>query len=174
MQHLNSKRIMIFGCGNLLFGDDGFGPAVIEHLLSNYPVPEYAAAIDAGTGICNFLFDLLLSPVQPEGIIVVDSVLLPYRVPGELFELKIDNMPIPKASGFSLHQFPSVNLLAEINSLTHVQVLAVQAEHIPESVQPGLSSAVQKAVEPACEWLFSRIQSQIVLRRNEKPIHPNP
>ena len=26
------QAILIFGCGNTLWGDDGFGPAVIEHL----------------------------------------------------------------------------------------------------------------------------------------------
>jgi len=168
MQNLNSKRILIFGCGNPLFGDDGFGPAVIEHLLSQHPLPESAAALDAGTGIRDFLFDLLLSPVKPEKIYVVDAVLLPDRVPGELFELKLDNIPIPKATNFSLHQFPSVNMLTEINSLTHVQVLAVQAEHIPDFVQPGLSAIVRRAIEPACAWLLSRINSPIVIQRNGK------
>ena len=26
------KRVLIFGCGSILWGDDGFGPAVIECL----------------------------------------------------------------------------------------------------------------------------------------------
>jgi coenzyme F420 hydrogenase subunit delta len=168
MQLLNSKRILIFGCGNPLFGDDGFGPAVIEHLLSHNPLPECTAALDAGTGIRDFLFDLLLSPIKPEEIYVVDAVSLSDRVPGELFELRLHNIPIPKATDFSLHQFPSVNLLAEINTLTRVTVLAVQAEHIPEFVQPGLSVKVRSAIEPACAWLLSRINSSIVIPRNEK------
>lgn len=26
------KSVLVLGCGNILFGDDGFGPAVVEHL----------------------------------------------------------------------------------------------------------------------------------------------
>ena len=29
------KNILVFGCGNILFGDDGFGPRVAEELLKN-------------------------------------------------------------------------------------------------------------------------------------------
>lgn len=35
-----AKRTLILGCGNILFGDDGFGPAVIEYLLSHYDIPD--------------------------------------------------------------------------------------------------------------------------------------
>ena len=163
MQSMISKRILIFGCGNLLFGDDGFGPAVIKHLLAQHTLPDCAAAVDAGTAIRDFLFDLLLSPVKPEEIYIVDAVSVPNRNPGELFEMELDMIPFPKATDFSLHQFPSVNLLSEINTLTRVKVLAVQAEHIPEFVQPGLSPKVRSAVEPACSWLLTRINSLIVI-----------
>ena len=27
-----TKRILVMGAGNILFGDDGFGPAVVEEL----------------------------------------------------------------------------------------------------------------------------------------------
>ena len=32
IEDILKKPILILGCGNILFGDDGFGPAVIEHL----------------------------------------------------------------------------------------------------------------------------------------------
>ena len=35
-----SKNILIFGCGNILFGDDGFGAAVVKHLQENYAMTE--------------------------------------------------------------------------------------------------------------------------------------
>ncbi|UCF86440.1 MAG: hydrogenase maturation protease [Desulfobacteraceae bacterium] len=159
IQELFIKPVLVFGCGNPLFGDDGFGPAVIEHLMMHYSLPDSVLAVDAGTSIRDFLFDLLLAPVKPSQIHIVDAVSLPDRQPGEIFKLELDKIPIPKASDFSLHQFPSVNLLREMNSLTcvDVQVLAVQAGHIPDFVQPGLSPQVQKAVEPACRWLLYQI-----------------
>ena len=38
-EHLE-KPILIFGCGNVLFGDDGFGPAVTDALMANYDIPD--------------------------------------------------------------------------------------------------------------------------------------
>lgn len=156
-RELISKRALIFGCGNPLFGDDGFGPAVIEHLSSHYLLPYDVAAIDAGTGVRDYLFDILLSSVRPDDIFVVDAVSLPEKAPGALFEMSLDGIPTEKACDFSLHQFPSVNLLSELDSVTRVRVLAVRTAHVPRFVEPGLSPAVQGAVEPACGWIMERI-----------------
>ena len=66
---------VIFGCGNLIMGDDGFGPKVIEQLTSGYVLPQWAVAIDAMTGIREYLFDYLLSENgRPEHIIILDAV----------------------------------------------------------------------------------------------------
>ena len=49
MQFCTTGTIMhstvIFGCGNLIMGDDGFGPAVIEELKENYQLPESATPL---------------------------------------------------------------------------------------------------------------------------------
>ena len=55
------KSILIFGCGNILWGDDGFGPAVIAHLKEHYLLPDDVLALDVGTSIRDILFDLILS-----------------------------------------------------------------------------------------------------------------
>lgn len=154
------KPVLIFGCGNTLFGDDGFGPAVVDRLLESYTIPAYVSAVDAGTGIQSVLFDIVLSTSKPCCIFIVDTVLLPDRRAGELFELDFELMPEKNSSEFSLHQFPSVNLLQELRTEAKVQVrvLAVQACSIPEGVQPGLSPEVQQVVEPACQWLMDQAE----------------
>jgi coenzyme F420 hydrogenase subunit delta len=52
-----------------------------------------------------------------------------------------------------------VNLLMELRNDAgiQVQILAVQAAHIPDRVEPGLSPPVQAAVPRACDWLMARI-----------------
>jgi len=50
------KPVLILGCGNILFGDDGFGPKVVEYLEQNYPIPENAEVINAGCSVRNILF----------------------------------------------------------------------------------------------------------------------
>lgn len=159
IEELFSKPILIFGCGNLLFGDDGFGPEVIEHLHRHHPIPASAGAFDVGTSISDILFDFLLSPRRPSHIFIVDAVSAPSRLPGELFEMEIQDLPAAKSVDFSLHQFPSVNLLQELRDSggIRVTVLAVQAARIPDAVEPGLSPEVREAIPGACEWLLDQV-----------------
>jgi hydrogenase maturation protease len=44
---MSAPRILVAGCGNIFFGDDGFGGAVIEELLRQ-PLPEGVVARDFG------------------------------------------------------------------------------------------------------------------------------
>jgi coenzyme F420 hydrogenase subunit delta len=145
---------MIFGCGNIIMGDDGFGPAVVDDLQARYILPEDVQAIDAGTCIREYLFDyLLMEEGRPERIIVLDAVDFEGRKPGEVFEILPSEIPAKKIHDFSLHQFPTVNLLQELadNTGIPVLILAAQIEYIPEEIAPGLSSAMVKAVNEASE-----------------------
>jgi coenzyme F420 hydrogenase subunit delta len=160
IQDIIEKPILILGCGNILFGDDGFGPKVIEHLETNFSLPETVWAQDMGTGLRDFLFDLMLSPIKPKHIFILDTMCLPDRKAGELFE--IDLAKFPKKTGSSpFHQFPSISQIQEIEGLTGVdiRILGVQAKEIPDTVRPGLSPEVKEAVPRACEWLVNEIGS---------------
>lgn len=154
-----TKPILIFGCGNPLLGDDGFGPEVIGHLNRTGRLPEQAAAIDVGTSIGDILFDFLLSPRKPRHLFIVDAVCQPERRPGELFEVAIEDVPGNKSGDFSLHQFPSVNLLRELrdSGAMQVRILVAQVGIVPEVVDPGLSQDVREAIPRACEWLLEAI-----------------
>jgi len=163
LEELYSKPILVFGCGNPLFGDDGFGPEVIAYLHENFPLPQSVAAVDVGTSIGDYLFDFLLAPTKPSHIFIVDAISQPRRQPGEIFELDIENVPVNKSGDFSLHQFPSVNLLLEMRNLAgvNVRILAVQVKHIPDYVQPGLSEEVKAAIPLACMWLLREVEAAV-------------
>jgi coenzyme F420 hydrogenase subunit delta len=141
------KEILIAGCGNKLFGDDGFGPEVLEYLTDHYTVPENICVLDVGTGIRKILFTLSLSEIRPKVIVIIDAV-DKGRKPGEIFEITLDEIPEEKIDDFSIHQVPSSNLLKELQDLcsVHVRVMACQIKTIPETIQPGLSESVKKAV----------------------------
>ena len=153
MKDLFDKSTLIFGCGNILYGDDGFGPAVIQHLNQHCALPEDVLAMDMGTSIRDTLFDLALSEKKPARLMIVDAVDFADRSPGEIFEIPVRQIPEKKVSDFSLHQFPTVNLLAELHEYAKIQVIVVvaQVETIPDEVSPGLSLTLQAAVKPACE-----------------------
>jgi len=155
--------IKIFGCGNTLMGDDGFGPAVVEKLNNSGSLPESVEAIDAMTGIREYLFDYLLSEQdRPEHIIILDAVDFEGRQSGELFCIESSSIPAKKIHDFSLHQFPTVNLLQELEAHTSIRVtiLAAQAEYIPAEIEPGLTETMKSAVVKACEQLLLMVQNQ--------------
>ncbi len=162
IQDLFTKPVLVFGCGNILLGDDGFGPAVIDHLLANFDLPSEVAAFDAGTGIREILFDLVLMADRPEVIFIVDAAFESGKRPGEIFEMDISRIAPNKTSDFSLHMFPSIKLLDDLQNGAgvKVRVLAVQAESMPGEIRPGLSDSVKAAVPDACQWLLRQIISK--------------
>lgn len=151
--------VVVFGCGNTLMGDDGFGPAVIEHLLAHHRFPASVRVEDVGTSIRDLLFDILLAPQKPQKILILDAAQQPGRMAGELFELPVDQIAVEKVNDFSVHHFPSLNLLKELTEggEVEVRILTVQIQQIPEEIQPGLSLAVAAAIPPACEWVLNQV-----------------
>ncbi len=153
-----TKPVAIFGCGNILLGDDGFGPAVAEKLNASDITPAWVEVIDAGTSVREFLFDIALSEQRPELIVVIDAVDLG-RPPGNLFEISLDDIPVAKVSDYSPHQAPTSNLLRELRDHCAVEVVVVacQVEQIPDEVKIGLSPTVQAAVVRATDLIENRV-----------------
>ena len=87
----------VFGCGNPLLGDDGFGPAVIRDLEQKQCLPQGAFALDVGTAIRDYLFDYLLAEeLRPKHLVVVDAVEFEGRAAGELFTIDPFDIPAKK------------------------------------------------------------------------------
>lgn len=141
------KEILIAGVGNILFGDDGFGPEVIQYLKQHYNIPENVCLADAGTGIRKILFTISLSEIRPKMIVIIDAV-DKGKKPGEIFEILLDELPVEKIDDFSIHQVPSSNLLKELQDLCNVKVVikVCQIKEIPETIQSGLSDPLNNAV----------------------------
>jgi len=148
------KPVLILGCGNVLFGDDGFGCALAEYLQAHFEVPEHVCLADAGTGVRNLLFTLCLSPVRPRRILIVDAVDM-QREPGEWFEIDPWQIPAVKLDDFSMHQMPTSNLLRELQQQTGVElrILVCQTAPLPDEVRPGLSDPAQRALPQAAAWV---------------------
>ena len=151
------KSVLILGCGNVLFGDDGFGPAVAQQLQRNFTIPSEVCVLDTGTSVREILFDTILADKKPSTIIIVDAMDCGLK-PGELFSPDIDSFPKAKLDDFSLHQVPTSNLLRELRDLCGVEVIVIacQVSRTPDRVNPGLSNPVKGAVERAAEMLAQK------------------
>lgn len=151
----NTKRILVLGCGNILFGDDGFGPAVADYLNANYKIPDNAAVINLGLSTRGFIFDILLGEQKPKQIVIVDAVACDGKKPGEVFEVPLDDLDVEKVDDFSFHQGPTSNLLKELRDLCGVEItiIACAPENIPSEIVQGLSDTVKKAVPTAAKLI---------------------
>lgn len=154
------KATLILGCGNVLLGDDGFGPEVIAYLERHYSIPQDVALVDAGTGVQEVLLDLALSPQKPKRMVLVDAM-ESGQAAGSIRTFPLDDLPQSKRRSFSPHQAPTSALLRELEELSGVEVtlLTVQPQQIPQDVQPGLSPPLQEAVPRACQLIVRRFFS---------------
>ncbi len=151
------KPTLILGCGNILFGDDGFGSTLVEYLMESRQVPDDVCLVDVGTGVRKLLFTLCLSPVRPSRVLVIDALDLG-AAPGELFVIDPADIPAVKLDDFSVHQLPTSNLLRELQEScgVEVRVLACQTGPLPEEVSHGLSEPVRRALPAAADLIAAR------------------
>jgi len=149
------KKVLVLGCGNMLFGDDGFGPAVITYVTAKDHLPDHVCFLDVGTSARKILFDVILSSRRPARIIVVDAMDFGAE-PGMVSFLDLDAIPENKIDDFSLHQIPTSNLLRELRDLCGVELVIIvcQPAEIPDEVKPGLSKQAENAVKGAAETVL--------------------
>ncbi|MHA2250440.1 MAG: hydrogenase maturation protease [Candidatus Kariarchaeaceae archaeon] len=147
MEHYN---IHLLGCGNILKGDDGFGPSVIKHLEMHYLIPDNIFIEDAGLACADWLLNLVGDDEGPKQIVVVDALDLGLEV-GQIKLVKAHEMNLPDSS-ISRHLFPDknvVNMLYEAG--VELTFVSCQVAYIPEDLLEGLSEEITKKVPVAAE-----------------------
>jgi len=154
------KRVLILGVGNVLFGDDGFGPAAADYLQKNYKIPDDTYVMDIGISAGDMLFNIALSQRKPEKIIIIDAVNM-QKEPGTLFPMSVDELPDSKLADFSTHFFPAKALLKTLRDEMGIDIiiLACQANRVPDVVSPGLSEVATNALPKAAEMALKLAKS---------------
>ena len=152
-------RVVVLGCGNILFGDDGLGPEAVDYLIENYQLPPDVFALNCGLSVRDLLFTITISEIRPERIIIVDAMDVG-KTPGEVFEVDVAEIPAIKIDDFSMHQLPTSNLLKELKNIcgVDVKIISAQVQHIPEEVSPGLSKVIQDSIPSICEKIVYHLK----------------
>ncbi len=150
-------RVLILGVGNVLFGNDGFGPEVIDYLTRHLEIPNDVYILDVGTGARKVLFTVSLSETRPEEIVIVDAVDWGNEI-GSVSEIPVESLPITKVDDFSLHQVPTSNMLRELQDECGVKVTVIVCDvgEIPQVIEPGLASEIEAAVHAAAQKIAER------------------
>jgi hydrogenase maturation protease len=150
---VRAKRILVAGVGNVLRGDDGFGPAVTE-LLGH--LPHGADVVETGTGGIALLQELM---VGCDGLVLIDAVDRG-AAPGTVFVLE------PEV-GEGVH-VPDVHLANPDRVLSmaktmgflpdRVRIIGCQPEDTEEMCQ-GLSPVVQRALPYAVQKVEETVRA---------------
>ncbi len=157
-------KVLILGCGNVLLGDDGFGPAVARR-CSRFKLGRSILALDIGTGLSSFLLEVTYGDLRPSGIVVVDAADLG-RDPGSIFEVPLEDLETRSTDTFGLHDFPSASAFNELERTrgVKIRIIACQPARGVTAVKVGLSEDVQRAVPSAARLAVSTARGMLKRR----------
>lgn len=145
-------RVLVAGIGNMFFGDDGFGPAVVRHMVAMHDVPKQVRVVDYGIRGLHLAYDLLDGYAT---LIVIDT-LSGRSAPGELTVLEVGADDVGSGD-VDPHGMAPVAVLASVRqlggTLPPTWVVGVQPLNLDEGLD--LSPPVQAAVSRASEIVMS-------------------
>ena len=153
---------VIAGCGNPLFGDDGFGPAVAEE-LQKFPFPDYVMAIDAGTSAPELVFPLL-DPTVTKKIIIIDVVDFG-AAPGTVVLLRPEDFPLK-----GIHDAQVGGIIGSLGTIrTGIEIVIVGCQPgivtYPE-MAIGLSGEVNDAIPRTVQIIRDLIRKENALLKD--------
>jgi hydrogenase maturation protease len=140
---------VVLGIGNRLWADEGFGPAVVDHLAGDQRLPAGVETLDGGT-----LGLYLLPCVQrARRLLVFDTVDFGHA-PGEIVVLRDDEIPVFFGQRpLSLHQtgFTDVLAAAQLTGAAPdmITLIGVQPESIDDwggSLTDIVAAAIPRAI----------------------------
>ncbi|MDQ4077293.1 MAG: hydrogenase maturation protease [Chloroflexota bacterium] len=166
-----SQRVLVAGIGNVLRGDDGFGPAVIQALQSVNGLPDGVHAVEVGIGGISLVHELMDGY---DALIVVDAV----DRGGALGSLYILEPEVPDVATIpalerrelaaDMHQTvpgPALTMARAVGVLPPVvRIIGCQPAET-EDFSTELSPSVQRAVPQAVESILTLVLS---LRAQQK------
>lgn len=141
------RPVRVLGVGNVLMGDDGFGPYVVRVLESRLELPPTVEVLDVGTPGLDFLPYL----TDARAVIVIDTVTGDHP-PGTMRVYRRQELlSAPPPARTSPHQ-PGLRealMATELTDSSPDEIIVVGV--IPDSTATGtsLSPPVRAAVEPA-------------------------
>jgi len=146
-------EIVIVGCGNPLFSDDGFGKAVFEE-MEKLTLPDNVKVIDGGLGAPHFIFTLL-DPEVTKKLVIIDIADYGAK-PGQVTKLKPEDLP-PGAYR-DAHSWDLAEPLQRIKDQIEVTIIGCQPAKVtaPE-FEIGLSEELQKAIPKTIQVILETI-----------------
>jgi hydrogenase maturation protease len=168
------RRIAVVGLGNVLLGDDGFGPLAIEMFRSLYECDPKVEILDLGTpglDLAPYLYDVDL-------VVIADAVHpREEEGPGTLSVYRDDDLVSSQAQLRVTSHDPGVQeSLAQLRLAGHAPSEVIVVGVVPESC--GLGKGISLSVLDTCLVAVDTIarllvERSIECRRRRDPIQRN-
>ena len=130
-------RVCIVGIGNILCGDDAFGPIMIQRLKGKVG----AELLDAGTAPENFLGPI--TKMDPETIIILDTADLGVAAGNIDILNKGDILKV----GFSTHDASPSMFMSYLEGASHADIFMIAVQ--PKNIEfgRGLTREMEEAIK---------------------------
>lgn len=146
-------KIVVVGCGNPLFADDGFGPAVIEE-LKKYTLSDNVKIVDAGLGGPHFVFTLL-DPQVTKKLVIIDCADFGAKA-GSITKFRIEELP--PGSYRDAHSWDLTEPLQRLKDDIDITVVGCQPKRISApDFKIGLTDEVKKAIPEAVQMVLEEL-----------------
>jgi hydrogenase maturation protease len=149
-------RLLIIGCGNLLRGDDAFGPVMIRRLWE-LGLPEGIRCADGGTGGMDVAFQM-----RGVGKVILIDACLSGSEPGTLFKVPGDQVATtPPLTGLNMHAFRWDHALAFAKWLLKEEYPRAIDVYLAEAAALELGAPLSQAIERAAAKLLIILQAEM-------------
>ncbi len=150
-------KAVVLGVGNVILADEGVGVRVVEALERDYVMPPGVNVIDAGTSGMEMLEDMS----NLDFLLVVDAIAAG-KAPGELVQLRGDEVPVFFRRNLSPHGIGLSDVLASLEFLgaepKETVILGVQPTSLDLSTEltPTIAARVPELVAQVVDELTQR------------------
>lgn len=150
-------KVVVLGVGNVILADEGVGVRVVEALERDYALPAGVVVIDAGTSGMEMLEDMS----DLDFLLVVDAIAAG-KAPGELVQLRGDEVPVFFRRNLSPHGIGLSDVLAALEFLgaepKETVILGVQPTSLELSTEltPTIAARVPDLVAQVVDELTQR------------------
>jgi len=149
-KNIFTGKVVIVGIGNIMKGDDAFGPALVERLKKQ---KTKVVSIDAGNSVENYTGKIIKE--NPDTILFVDAAHLDESC-GKYQVLKPEEIV---KSGFTTHDMSSAMIIDYLKAQTKAKIymLGVQPKNI--SLGSEMSEPVKKTLEEVCSLIMESVDA---------------
>lgn len=149
------KKVLIIGVGNILLGDEGFGPHLVDELEKD-TLPEGVDLLDAGVAT----LDLASLVNGYRKLIILDTIRAGGRA-GDLYKFRPEDIKQKKTIGLSLHQgtlLEAIDMMKLTGDVPEdIVIFAVEPENIKMKI--GLSKKIRDKISEIKRCILNEVTS---------------